>query len=143
MGDRGVVFYRLNQAEFPPKQARGSLGQLALAIVGRPGDGSVVTYDMRFGIRLDEDGVHYWIGLNAMMWGELFEIILGRYGATFSRSDALPGGDRPALQLAIPRSDARLRPAPLTSEEVKASNVDEALDLLGTAWRRRGRRRRR
>jgi hypothetical protein len=138
MGSQGVIFFRVRSAELPVERAREGIRTMALLVAGRPGDGSAMTYDLRFGIRAGEGG-EYWVGFNALFWGNLFELVLYRHGVKPVRASRLPDGSQPQLRSALPRNDAVLIDAPLTEEEVKQDNVGEALEILGHAWRQRRR----
>ena len=142
MGSQGVIFFRVRSAELSVERAREGIRTMALLVAGRPGDGSAMTYDLRFGIRAEE-GDEYWVGFNALFWGNLFELVLYRHGVKPVRANRLPDGSQPQLRAAVPRNDAVLINPPLTEEEIRQDNVGEALQILGDAWRQRGRLRRR
>ncbi len=143
MGDRGVIFFRLDSRQLSAEHAMAALRHMAVLVNGTAGDGSSVGYNLQAGIRPSDDGV-YWVGFNARYWGKLFELVLVRYRVSARSSDTLPGGDQPILRNITSRHDIRCTlPAPLTEEEQKMSAVDEALDLLGHAMKGARRRRRR
>ncbi len=135
MGVTGVVFYQIDSRQLPTRTVGVILKQMALLVNGTPGDGSSLAYDLRAGIRHSDDGT-YWVGFNAMYWGNLFELILARYRVPVRRAGALPDGSQPELRDITARRDAgRVLSAPLTEEEQKMSTVDEALDMLSHAAR--------
>ena len=144
MGERGVVFYRIDGRQLSVEHAGAALRHMAVLVNGTVGDGSSVGYNLQAGIRSSDDGT-YWVGFNAKYWGYLFEFVLVRHRVPARRSETLPGGDQPTLRSITSRQDIRCNlPAPLTDEEQKMSAVDEALDLMSHAargaWRRRRRR---